>query len=62
MAYPTRNRGLDFIPIEDGGVLEIAYDGPPLDLEALGVLHLNVQDIIDRVAYALLRGEDLLGP
>ncbi|MGH8474531.1 MAG: hypothetical protein ACRER2_01955 [Methylococcales bacterium] len=33
MTYPTNSRGLDFVPIEDGGVLEIAYDGSPLDLE-----------------------------
>lgn len=62
MANPSQNSAPDFILIEDAGTLEIAYDGRPLDLEAIGVLHLNIQDIIDRVAYTILRSEDLVGP
>jgi len=62
MAFPSNSHRLDFLPIEDGGSLEIAYEGPPLDLQTLGVLHLNLQDIVDHVAFAVLRDEELIGP
>jgi hypothetical protein len=53
---------MDFQRLEEGGTLEVEYIGDSLDLYAFGVLHLNVQYIVDKVAFGLLSQEGLLEP
>lgn len=48
--------------LEEAGRLEVEYEGKPLDVYAFGVLHVNLQDIIDKVAFWLLSQEGLLEP
>jgi len=48
--------------LEEAGNLEIEYVGKPLDLYSFGVLHLNIQDIIDKVAFYTLSEAGLLEP
>ena len=42
-----------FEPLEDAGTLLIDYDGPPPDLYSLGILQLTIQEIVDKVSYAM---------
>ncbi|EMI21550.1 hypothetical protein RMSM_01529 [Rhodopirellula maiorica SM1] len=42
--------------------LDISFNGPSLDLYAMGVFHLNLQEIVDKVAYGLLAKERALPP
>jgi hypothetical protein len=53
---------MDFQRLEETGTLEVEYIGNPLDLYAFGVLHLNIQYIVDKVAFGLLSQEGLLEP
>jgi len=48
--------------LEEAGALEISYVGKPLDLYTFGVFHLNMHDIVDKVALGLLSQEGLLEP
>ena len=43
-------------------MLDIVYKGRPLDLYTLGVLNLNMHDVVDKVAIGLLSQEGLLEP
>ena len=51
-----------FLRLEEAGPLEIRYKGEPLDLYAFGIFHLNMQDIVDKVALGLLSQAGLLEP
>jgi hypothetical protein len=53
---------MDYERLEEAGILEIEVRGGPLDAYAIGVLHLNVQDITDKLALWLLSEEGLLDP
>jgi len=53
---------MDFQRLEERGTLEVEYIGSPLDLYAFGVLQLNIQYIVDKVAFGLLSQEGLLEP
>lgn len=48
--------------LEESGRLRIEYQGDKLDAYTLAILNLNLQDIIDKVAYSSLHREGLLGP
>jgi hypothetical protein len=52
---------MEYEPIE-GGQLQIEVRGTVLDLYALGVLQINLQDIIDKVAFWALAEQGLLDP
>jgi hypothetical protein len=51
-----------FERLESDSSLEVAYEGARLDLYALGVVHINLQEIIDKVAYWSLSQEGILEP
>jgi hypothetical protein len=53
---------MEFEFLEEAGTLDVEYRGEPLDLYSFGVFHLNMQDIIDKVAFWLLSQEGLLEP
>lgn len=53
---------MDFQRLEEAGPMEILYTGQPLDLYTFGVFHLNMQDIVDKVALGLLSQAGLLEP
>jgi hypothetical protein len=53
---------MDFQRLEETGTLEIEYIGDPLDLYAFGLFHLNIQYIVDKVAFGLLSEQGLLEP
>lgn len=53
---------MEYIELENAGRLRIEYDGGPLDLFTIGLLHLNMQSIIDKVSYKLLSLNELLYP
>lgn len=48
--------------VEEAGHLKIEYVGKPLDLYSFGVFHLNIQEIIDKVAFYTLSEAGLLKP
>lgn len=53
---------MEFQRLEGAGILEIEYEGTPLDLYAFGILQTNLQDIIDKVSFGTLSQEGLLEP
>lgn len=53
---------MEFQRLEETGKMEILYTGQPLDLYSFGVLHINMQDIVDKVAFGLLSQAGLLEP
>jgi len=53
---------MQFLPLEDAGVLEVEYLGESLDLYSFGVFHLNMQDVIDKVSFWSLSQEGILEP
>ncbi len=46
----------------EGVSLEIEYQGEPLDLYTVGILHLNLQEITDKVGLGLLSQAGLIEP
>lgn len=48
--------------LESAGQLRVEVSGSPLDVYAFGVLQVNLQDIINKVAYWLLSQEGHLEP
>ena len=46
----------------EGVSLEIEYQGAPLDLYTIGILHLNLQEIADKVGLGLLSQAGLIEP
>jgi hypothetical protein len=48
--------------LEEVNRLRIEYEGPPLDASALGILQLQLQEIVDKVATELLARDRLLDP
>lgn len=46
----------------DADALEVEYVGASLDLYAFGIFHLNMQEIVDKVALGLLSQAGLLEP
>ena|SRR5688572_789658 len=53
---------MQFEALNEAGVLEIDYSGSPLDLYAFGILHINIQEIIDKVALMMLLEQGILDP
>lgn len=53
---------MDFVRLDEVGTLEIFYEGTPMDLYSFGIFHLNMQDIVDKVALGLLSQAGLLEP
>lgn len=53
---------MQFQRLEDTSPLEIEYSGELLDLYTFGIFHLNMQDIVDKVALGLLSQAGLLEP
>ena len=53
---------MEYVPLSDAGELEIEYVGTPLDLYSFGMFHLNIQEIIDKVAFGLLSQQGILDP
>jgi len=51
-----------FERLEEAAPLEIDYNGCPLDLHAFGVFHLNLQDMLDKVAFFDLSQAGILEP
>lgn len=51
-----------FQRLEEASPLEIDYNGCPLDLHAFGVFHLNLQDMLDKVAFFDLSQAGILEP
>jgi len=47
--------------VESIAPLSLEYQGPTLDLYTLGVLQMNLQEIVDKVSHDLLRDEELVG-
>lgn len=48
--------------LEEAGMLSVVYSGPPLDLYAVGMLQVNLQEIFDRVAFWLSAEAGLMFP
>lgn len=53
---------MEYQNLEESGRLRIDYQGNKMDTYTLAILNLNLQDIIDKVAYSSLHREGLLGP
>jgi hypothetical protein len=53
---------VQFQPLENANPLEIVYSGERLDLYALGVFQLHMQDVIDKVTLGLLLQAGLIEP
>ena len=53
---------MEYAQLEEAGQLAIEYRGRPLDAFSVAVLHFSLQDIFDRVAWATLEREGMLGP
>jgi len=62
--YDCINSNGDCMKFEnlEGSLLEIEYQGKPLDLYTLGILHLDLQEVIDKVALGLLSQAGLIEP
>jgi hypothetical protein len=51
---------MEYITLEELGTLTVEYDGPALDLTAMGIMELEFQAMCDRVALALLARSGLI--
>jgi len=53
---------MDFEQLDEAGKLDVRVNGDTLDAYALGVLNLNLQAVVDKVAEFLLTRADLVNP
>jgi hypothetical protein len=53
---------MDFEQIEEAGQLDVQVSGDTLDAYTLGILNVNLQAIVDKVAAFLLMRADLIDP
>jgi hypothetical protein len=50
---------MEYTALEEAGLLEIEYEGGPIDTHFIATIHLELQEIFDKVAWAELDGQYL---
>jgi hypothetical protein len=51
---------MEFVTLEEAGVLIVEYEGPDFDLTTLGTLELQLQSIIDDITEYSLETNEVL--